>query len=361
MPIECPNCREPIPWSRVLFTTAWGSWTCHGCGSLLGVNVRRRLLGVAVLIIILLSVTSIVRVPLNWDLPVVLLIFLVVWIPYFLLFERARILERRGFRCHRCGYDLQGQVDPRCPECGLEFSAAASTRKAVAKDGGDAERVIRRRRNAWVIVGMAVLLFLGTVLAVGLSLYMARTRPVYAAETRKLLNALVAYSRGNRGLPPDHAIEMALDGHLVAADFVSFDSLTSTEFVPLTDIALAQFDELSVERKEIVARTVAEALPRRTVAHRLGDFVFTCHGINLSDADSDLWLVIWSPDPSQNPRLGPQDVIPIGLANGKVIQVQALKLVDMLPAQNQLRAEHSLPPLSSPFTVTHAKPTVAQP
>ncbi|UCC29116.1 MAG: hypothetical protein JSU86_13045 [Phycisphaerales bacterium] len=361
MPIECPNCREPIPWSRVFFTTAWGSWTCNGCGSLLGVNVRRRLLGVAVLIIILLSVTSIVRVPLSWDLPIVLLIFLAVWVPYFLLFERARVLERRGFRCHRCGYDLQGQVDPRCPECGLEFSAADTARVARAKHDEDTERLARRGRHARLVVIIAALLFLGTVLGVGLTLYMAQARPVYAAETRKLLNALVAYSQGNSGLPLDHAIGMALDGHLVSADFVSFDSLTSAESVPLADISLSQFDELSVERKETVVRMAAEALPRRTVAHRLGDFVFTHHGVDLPGADPNLWLVIWSPDPGQNPRLQPQDVIPIGLVSGKVIQAQALKLVDMLPAQNQLRAEHSLPPLSSPFTVTHAKPMAAQP
>jgi hypothetical protein len=361
MPIECPNCREPIPWSRVFFTTAWGSWTCNGCGSLLGVNVRRRLLGVAVLIIILLSVTSVVRVPLSWDLPIVLLIFLAVWVPYFLLFERARVLERRGFRCHRCGYDLQGQVDPRCPECGLEFSTADTARSARANHDDDTKRPARRRRYAWLVVIIAALMFLGTALAVGLTLYMARTRPVYAAETRKLLNALVAYSQGNRGLPPDHAIGMALDGHLVSGDFISFESLTSAELVSLADISLARFDNLSVERKEAVARVAAEALPTETIAHRLGDFVFTYHGIDLAGTDSDLWLIIWSPDPGQNPRLLPQDVIPIGLVNGKVIQVQALKLVDMLPAQNQLRADHRLPPLSSPFAVTHTRPMVAQP
>ncbi len=361
MPIECPNFREPIPWSRVCFTTAWGSWTCHGCGSLLGVNVRRRLLGAAVLVVAMLSVTSALRLPLGWNVPIMLLIILAVWVPYFLLFERARVLERRGFRCHRCGYDLQGQVEPRCPECGLEFSTADPARDARARDDENAERPARRGRHTWLIVIMATLLFLGTVLAVGLTLYMAQTRPVYAVETRKLLNALVACFQGNSGLAPEHAIEMALDGHLVSADFVSFDSLTSAESVPLSDISLAQFDELSIERKETVARTAAEALPRRTVAHRLGDFVFTHHGVDLPGADPNLWLVIWSPDPGQNPRLVPQDVIPIGLVSGKVIQVQALKLVDMLPAQNQLRAQHMLPPLSSPFTVTHAKPMVAQP
>lgn len=34
-------------------------------------------------------------------------------------------LRRVGFQiCVNCGYDLRGQTDPRCPECGAEFCVA---------------------------------------------------------------------------------------------------------------------------------------------------------------------------------------------------------------------------------------------
>ena len=36
---RCPNCQEPIPTYRLFITTAWGSWRCGRCDSLLGVNV----------------------------------------------------------------------------------------------------------------------------------------------------------------------------------------------------------------------------------------------------------------------------------------------------------------------------------
>lgn len=48
-----------------------------------------------------------------------------------LLFRRFRVFSRDYFRkqlndlgipvCVRCGYDLRGQLDHRCPECGTEF------------------------------------------------------------------------------------------------------------------------------------------------------------------------------------------------------------------------------------------------
>ncbi len=35
-------------------------------------------------------------------------------------------LNRRGIAiCTRCGYDLRGQTDARCPECGLPFNGPA--------------------------------------------------------------------------------------------------------------------------------------------------------------------------------------------------------------------------------------------
>lgn len=50
----------------------------------------------------------------------------------FLIFRRYRAFSRDYFReyltgcgipvCVLCGYDLRGQVDPRCPECGTEFA-----------------------------------------------------------------------------------------------------------------------------------------------------------------------------------------------------------------------------------------------
>jgi len=38
--------------------------------------------------------------------------------------EMRRELAKRGFRvCLSCGYDLRGQIEPRCPECGAAEKA----------------------------------------------------------------------------------------------------------------------------------------------------------------------------------------------------------------------------------------------
>jgi hypothetical protein len=44
-------------------------------------------------------------------------------------------------------------------------------------------------------------------------------------------------------------------------------------------------------------QAAADALPVNIVAHRLADLVFTYHGIDLTNADPNLWIVITSHDP----------------------------------------------------------------
>ena len=42
--------------------------------------------------------------------------------------------------CMQCGYDLRGEIDPRCPECGREFTLQESgvgRDRPLAKDGGN--------------------------------------------------------------------------------------------------------------------------------------------------------------------------------------------------------------------------------
>ncbi len=34
---------------------------------------------------------------------------------------RRNLAQLGGLVCEQCGYDLRGQIDPRCPECGLPF------------------------------------------------------------------------------------------------------------------------------------------------------------------------------------------------------------------------------------------------
>ena len=144
MPMECPVCQYPIPRTRLFRTSAWGSWCCSRCDSVLDINECRRI--VAIAIVTLFAETRQVRVPLAWDLPLVLLTMATVMVPYSLFFERARVLERRGFRCRQCGYDLRGQADPYCPECDQEFDATETARMKLADPNASDQPARRPRR-----------------------------------------------------------------------------------------------------------------------------------------------------------------------------------------------------------------------
>jgi hypothetical protein len=53
--------------------------------------------------------------------------------------ELRSCLRERGIpACLHCGYDLRGQTEPRCPECGWEFEADLLTR--LSRGDSDAER-----------------------------------------------------------------------------------------------------------------------------------------------------------------------------------------------------------------------------
>jgi hypothetical protein len=178
-------------------------------------------------------------------------------------------------------------------------------------------------------------------------------------ETDYVLQSVLSYAEDHEQGGPEHAIQLVLEDYLVGDDLVSFDSLTVAESVPVGSITLAQFDGVSPELREKIAKAAVDGLPEGTIAHRLGDFVFTHHGIDFSRAHPDLWVVIWSPDPDQNPRPQPDDLIALGRAGGTALQVPAAQLPTMLQLQNDRRADFGLPPLPNPLSVTHAKPAVA--
>jgi hypothetical protein len=90
---------------------------------LLGVDIKRRLLATIpwiAILFFLLQILHITRLGLLIATPTIV----VAGLFNFFLFDRAVVHERTGFRCRKCGYDLQGQTESRCPECGLEFDSA---------------------------------------------------------------------------------------------------------------------------------------------------------------------------------------------------------------------------------------------
>ncbi|MFQ5496151.1 MAG: hypothetical protein ACE5EX_12315, partial [Phycisphaerae bacterium] len=332
MASKCPVCREPVPWTRRLFNLEWRTWTCSGCESVLAINVLRRLAVSAVAAAAMIGVTW--ANPAGWDMPVVLGTFVAILGPYFVFFDRPRVVERHGFHCGKCGYDLQGQVVPRCPECGEAFDKELAGRMKRAAAGASRDS----SRRGPVLAVVLIMVLSATVVGTGLLVYKTRmARRPLSSTVRRVADVLFAYTRDHDGRMPGHALRLAADGRLPAVAFVSFDTLTDPARVPVADVTLAQFDSLAVEPKASVAQAAAAALPSRCIAYRVGDFVFTYRGRIDAETDPDLWVVLWSPDPAQNPGPSAEESIPIGLASGRVVSVSVAELDDAFAEQNRLR------------------------
>lgn len=166
---ECPVCRRSLRWTYML-RPMWSRWRCDGCGSLLGINRKRRLLAILPFVAMVFSISMFVSRMGFGDLAAIPVI-LVMWMPYFLLVDRAVVVERCGFRCKQCGYDLQGQVVPRCPECGREFDAEERVRLEAGFIVG--APVVAR---PWRRLAFALLIILPVLVTVGLGIACYRTK-----------------------------------------------------------------------------------------------------------------------------------------------------------------------------------------
>lgn len=158
MALECPTCRHPVSFWRSVRTTAWGRFPCRVCGSILGVDVKRRFASLVPFIPVSFFLLHFIGIQ-NYGALVFYPTMIVVFLVLLRLFERITLLEARAFRCETCGYDLRGQIVTRCPECGSEFDPGAKER-VEARVGKPAPRA----RHLWLLV-VLIVLFSATLVA----------------------------------------------------------------------------------------------------------------------------------------------------------------------------------------------------
>ncbi len=347
---ECPVCRNGINPFRSIIRPGWSRWRCPACDSLIGISFKRRLLvtlpWVGIVILWLIGQRTF-RLPYAYTVP-----FLIVsGMALYMFFEKMIIYERCGFRCKDCGYDLRGQSAPCCPECGRAFDDEETRRMNLARPEELVVRTKSGRFGRWPGIAIVTLLLL-TVLLQGIFVFNRASRRAQVGPIRRVLDTLLVYTASHNGDLPPHAITIAGDDYLGPSIFIADGGGATSTSIPTGETPLPDFARASTERQAEIAGSLIDALPDDLVAHRLGDFVFTYHGIDLASADADLWLVIQSPDPSQNPQ--PPNRIIIGLADGTIAVIDADGFDDSLRKQNTLRTDNGLPPLPSPETVlTH--------
>lgn len=174
-------------------------------------------------------------------------------------------------------------------------------------------------------------------------------------EAQIVLDGLNGYVADNRS-GPNHAIELIVGDYLDASDVIEMRSDTLEEHVPVGSVTLERFAYLSESSRAEEAQAAIDALPDAVVAHRLGDFVFTYHGVDFSGPDPGLWLIVLSRDPNIISAATPARPIAVGLADGTVEVFEPDAFPTALAAQNALRAQYNLPPLPDPAQVTHVQP-----
>ncbi len=173
----------------------------------------------------------------------------------------------------------------------------------------------------------------------------------FAAETR-------AIERASGWDHTDHALMLLVEDRVGAYEFIAADTPTLLEDIPLSNgETLGDYSEFADGDPADVAG-LFDPLPEDVVAHRVGDFVFTWHGIDAADAPPGLWLIV-----EHN-----LDDIGIGLdyayamtTDGAIQPIFPQQMGAVLPTQNALRAAHGLPPLPDPTTVTQQEPATAGP
>ncbi len=172
--------------------------------------------------------------------------------------------------------------------------------------------------------------------------------------------ALVDYATDHQGRGPKHGLQLMQTDHLLfTTDYQLFTSESDPSLTVIGDYTLSTL-ESDPAALAATAQAQARKMPNNAVAHRVGDLVFTHHGVRLVDGDRNLWTVIVWPDPDFNDPPAGFEMIEIGLADGKSIQTSAQLFDQQLKAQNQIRRDYNLPPLPHPSKVTHDEPATSR-
>ncbi|NNM25172.1 MAG: hypothetical protein HKO59_04160, partial [Phycisphaerales bacterium] len=159
-------------------------------------------------------------------------------------------------------------------------------------------------RATFAVLGSGLVVLIIGLAVIGAAVF-ATIRPALQSarlsmatgETQTMTQAIIDYAADHAGEGPVHALQLVTAQDLATGNFVSLDSDTDETQVPVADTTLAELALLSSNQRVVAIDAAREALPESTIAHRVGDFVFTYHGLDLSACDAGLWVLVLWPDP----------------------------------------------------------------
>lgn len=216
--------------------------------------------------------------------------------------------------------------------------------------------------TAWptLVILSVIGLLVWAVVASGSAAGAATTAINARMEATELGNAVVAYAAADpahRG--PPHALAITGSQSLVSPwAFVDSSTNTTLHDAPVAGVDLEQFANAAPAQQQLYAQQAGQSQPANVVAHRLGDFVFTYHGIDFNQPNPGLWLLVFYPNPGVNPPPPATDECVVYGADGVIVAFPFADLPTELANQNAQRRALGLPPLPDPATVTHQQPAV---
>jgi hypothetical protein len=186
-------------------------------------------------------------------------------------------------------------------------------------------------------------------------------------RTQGVARALTNYL-AEQGTFPAHAAELVADARSMPHEFtlVIGDMTASAENIG--GMRLDQLTFASQRRQRQALDAAAANLPADVAAHRIGDFVFTYHGMS-RQSHPGLWILMAAVVPQPAPQTegeeesgdaaeqaGPEVEVHIATIAGVVQTITPEQFPEALAEQNALRAESGLAPLPHPLQVQRAWP-----
>lgn len=185
------------------------------------------------------------------------------------------------------------------------------------------------------------------------------------SQAQSVSSALTDYHASNHAYP-DHAVRLLTDP---GAPLSAYDAVLDPSRLASVPVGRSNLQQLAFALPRDAQRTAdvaAAMLPQDVSAHRLGDFVFTYHGITDPPQDPSLWLAVcWpgaAPSPVVSPGITPgsgPDPVHVVRADGAVTTIPRTNWESTLSKQNQLRCKLGLPPIPTPASITEQRPARA--
>jgi len=236
---------------------------------------------------------------------------------------------------------------------------------------------ITQRANAWraaLAVGVFPLLAIGLVGAgvVWWFVWITNLSSQFSGLGAMGISNSLIYGSIARGSYPDHGAELLLQSNSVGPrDFYSDPAaVTPTDpFAGAYDLGAVESMTASAQSQAI--NQLATNLPADVIAHRVGDCIFTYHGVQppstaptgvYTPARSGVWILVVESRSQQSMYSSGSGALYTAYAeNGNSQSFDASRMQTELAAQNQIRAGLGLDPLPDLTTITHAQPAASGP